>query len=319
MPGVARSLASSDSGRSERVRSDAPCWKTPKSERPTWIRSAAVRRTPAAIESSATISATPIATPAAVSPVRTDRRIRFRQTSPARSRPYENTVDESHTLVAFGHVFVRLRRYADRGWRVADVPTQGSSATCLRSGRSRRPGRGRQVRSVAMEPSRDEIWKALEQVIDPELRRPVTDLDMVREIAIDGGDVTVTIALTVAGCPLRASFQDQVARARRSRPRRRADGRGLRRHVPGGEGGADDEAPRRRRRALEGDRRRPLDARPRDRERQGRRRQVVADRQPRRRRCRRSAGASASSTRTSTATRSRTCSASRSGRSSSTR
>ena len=62
-----------------------------------------------------------------------------------------------------------------------------------------------------MEPPRDEILKALEQVIDPELRRPVTDLDMVREIAIDGGDVTVTIALTVAGCPLRTSFQDQIA------------------------------------------------------------------------------------------------------------
>ncbi len=63
-----------------------------------------------------------------------------------------------------------------------------------------------------MEPSRDEIWKALEQVVDPELRRPVTDLDMVRDVAIEGGDVTVTIALTVAGCPLRTSFQDQVAR-----------------------------------------------------------------------------------------------------------
>jgi len=69
-----------------------------------------------------------------------------------------------------------------------------------------------EVVSIGMEPSRDEIWKALEQVIDPELRRPVTDLDMVREVGIDGGDVTVTIALTVAGCPLRASFEEQVAR-----------------------------------------------------------------------------------------------------------
>ena len=34
---------------------------------------------------------------------------------------------------------------------------------------------------------------------------------MVRDVAIDGGDVAVTIALTVAGCPLRSSFQDQVA------------------------------------------------------------------------------------------------------------
>jgi ATP-binding protein involved in chromosome partitioning len=61
-----------------------------------------------------------------------------------------------------------------------------------------------------MEPSRDAILEALVNVIDPELRRPVTELDMVREIAIDGGDVTVRIALTVAGCPLRSSFEDQV-------------------------------------------------------------------------------------------------------------
>jgi len=62
-----------------------------------------------------------------------------------------------------------------------------------------------------VEPSRDEILKALEQVIDPELRRPVTELDMVRQVSIDGGDVAVTIALTVAGCPLRSSFEQQVA------------------------------------------------------------------------------------------------------------
>jgi ATP-binding protein involved in chromosome partitioning len=64
-----------------------------------------------------------------------------------------------------------------------------------------------------MEPSRDEILKALEQVIDPELRRPVTELDMVRDVRIDGGDIAVTIALTVAGCPLRSSFEQQVAEA----------------------------------------------------------------------------------------------------------
>ena len=58
---------------------------------------------------------------------------------------------------------------------------------------------------------RDEILHALERVIDPELRKPVTELDMVRSVEIDGDDVTVTIALTVAGCPLRSSFQDQVA------------------------------------------------------------------------------------------------------------
>ena len=61
-----------------------------------------------------------------------------------------------------------------------------------------------------MKPSREAILKALENVIDPELKRPVTELDMVRDIEIEGGDVSVKIALTVAGCPLRDSFQDQV-------------------------------------------------------------------------------------------------------------
>ena len=63
-----------------------------------------------------------------------------------------------------------------------------------------------------MEPTRDALLAALSRVIDPELRKPVTELEMVRNLTIDGGAVTVTIALTVAGCPLRSSFQEQVAR-----------------------------------------------------------------------------------------------------------
>src|SRR5215207_3009835 len=62
-----------------------------------------------------------------------------------------------------------------------------------------------------MAPDRDAVLRALELVIDPELRKPVTELDMVRELQIEGGSVSVTIALTVAGCPLRNSFQEQVA------------------------------------------------------------------------------------------------------------
>ena len=54
------------------------------------------------------------------------------------------------------------------------------------------------------------VLEALGRVIDPELRRPVTELDMVRSVEIEGADVVVTIALTVAGCPLRSSFEEQV-------------------------------------------------------------------------------------------------------------
>ena len=64
-----------------------------------------------------------------------------------------------------------------------------------------------------MRPDRDAILRALENVIDPELRKPVTELDMVRDVLVeDDGSVSVTIALTVAGCPLRDSFQEQVSR-----------------------------------------------------------------------------------------------------------
>ena len=56
----------------------------------------------------------------------------------------------------------------------------------------------------------EDVLAALGKVIDPELRRPVTELNMVRGVEIDGGHVSVTIALTVAGCPLRSSFEDQV-------------------------------------------------------------------------------------------------------------
>jgi ATP-binding protein involved in chromosome partitioning len=62
-------------------------------------------------------------------------------------------------------------------------------------------------------PDRDTVMKALEAVIDPELKRSVVELDMVRGVEIEGGRVDVTIALTVPGCPLRASFEQQVDQA----------------------------------------------------------------------------------------------------------
>ena len=58
--------------------------------------------------------------------------------------------------------------------------------------------------------TRDDVLAALGKVIDPELRRPVTELDMVRDVEVNGDVVAVTIALTIVGCPLRSSFEDQV-------------------------------------------------------------------------------------------------------------
>ena len=63
-------------------------------------------------------------------------------------------------------------------------------------------------------PTAEEVLEALRPVQDPELHRSVVDLDMVRDIRLAGGGrVAVTIALTVAGCPLRAEITDRVTRA----------------------------------------------------------------------------------------------------------
>jgi len=62
--------------------------------------------------------------------------------------------------------------------------------------------------------NRDEVMKALEAVIDPELRRSIVELGMVRQIDISAnGVVDVTVSLTTAGCPIKGHFQTSVAEA----------------------------------------------------------------------------------------------------------
>jgi ATP-binding protein involved in chromosome partitioning len=62
-------------------------------------------------------------------------------------------------------------------------------------------------------PSRDEILKALEAVIDPELRRSIVELEMVRSIDAADGLVRVTVSLTTPGCPIRSHFETAVRSA----------------------------------------------------------------------------------------------------------
>jgi ATP-binding protein involved in chromosome partitioning len=68
-------------------------------------------------------------------------------------------------------------------------------------------------------PTHDEIMKSLESVIDPELRRNIVELGMVRSIQQrEGGEVDVTVSLTTPGCPIRSHFQTGVAQAVRALP-----------------------------------------------------------------------------------------------------
>ena len=60
-------------------------------------------------------------------------------------------------------------------------------------------------------PTVEEIRKALEVVIDPELHRSIVELDMVRRIDVGAdGAVAVTVTLTTVGCPIRGHFQGAV-------------------------------------------------------------------------------------------------------------
>ncbi|WP_426570967.1 Mrp/NBP35 family ATP-binding protein [Aquihabitans sp. McL0605] len=60
-------------------------------------------------------------------------------------------------------------------------------------------------------PSPDDVRSLLRGVIDPELGSDIVELGMVKGVDVgEDGHVTVTIALTTSGCPLRAQIQRDV-------------------------------------------------------------------------------------------------------------
>ena len=59
-------------------------------------------------------------------------------------------------------------------------------------------------------PTYEQVLEALRPVEDPELHRSIVDLGMVRNVAIDAGNVGILIALTVPGCPLRNEITNRV-------------------------------------------------------------------------------------------------------------
>ena len=61
--------------------------------------------------------------------------------------------------------------------------------------------------------TRDDVIEALRPVEDPELHRSIVDLNMVRDIQIELPVVSVLIALTIPGCPLKAEIQRRVSEA----------------------------------------------------------------------------------------------------------
>ncbi len=63
-------------------------------------------------------------------------------------------------------------------------------------------------------PSRDELLTALSRVNDPEIRKPITELGMVKSVDVnDAGRVAAAIFLTVAGCPMKETLTRDITAA----------------------------------------------------------------------------------------------------------
>ncbi|AFB72133.1 sodium proton antiporter [Corynebacterium pseudotuberculosis] len=58
--------------------------------------------------------------------------------------------------------------------------------------------------------SESAVRAALARVEDPEISRPITEIGMVKSIAINGNDVHVEIYLTIAACPMKNTLTDNT-------------------------------------------------------------------------------------------------------------
>ena len=68
--------------------------------------------------------------------------------------------------------------------------------------------------SVVAPPSLEQVTAALATVEDPEIHKPITDLEMVKSVDIDeDGLVVVVVLLTVSGCPMRDEITSRVTAA----------------------------------------------------------------------------------------------------------
>ena len=54
------------------------------------------------------------------------------------------------------------------------------------------------------------VIEALRPVQDPELHRSIVDLGMIRDVVVNGDAVSLTVVLTIPGCPLKAEIDRSV-------------------------------------------------------------------------------------------------------------
>lgn len=57
------------------------------------------------------------------------------------------------------------------------------------------------------------VRESLSRVEDPEIGRPITELNMVKSVTVTGNDVAVEIYLTIAGCPMKSTIESNTRAA----------------------------------------------------------------------------------------------------------
>jgi len=58
--------------------------------------------------------------------------------------------------------------------------------------------------------SEESVLESLKQIIDPDLRKDIVSLNFIRDLVIDGGDVSFRIVLTTPACPVKEEMETQA-------------------------------------------------------------------------------------------------------------
>jgi ATP-binding protein involved in chromosome partitioning len=69
---------------------------------------------------------------------------------------------------------------------------------------------------MSQAPTRDLVLSALKSVIDPDMRRDIVSLGLVKDVVFDRGRLAVTIELTTPACPAAAQIRDGAVAALRA-------------------------------------------------------------------------------------------------------
>ncbi|NVM31922.1 MAG: metal-sulfur cluster assembly factor [Candidatus Helarchaeota archaeon] len=60
--------------------------------------------------------------------------------------------------------------------------------------------------------TKEEVMEALKEVVDPEIGVSLVEMDLIKDVLIEGDKVKVKMTLTIPGCPLANMIVDSVKR-----------------------------------------------------------------------------------------------------------